>query len=71
MKAIIGALAIVILMIGAPLAYAQPPEDYLRGYTQGTIDAKDSCIDTCHQYVLEPGHGFTDLTWDKIWRKNH
>jgi hypothetical protein len=61
MKALIG-VVVVVLMIVAPLAYAET--DFQLGYKHGASDGKASCIDRCHQYILEPGNGFKFHSWD-------
>ena len=68
MKMLLGALAVLVLMIGAPFAFAQSPHskhpqaDYLLGYTHGAMDGKNNpwCLPAseCHWYVLQPGKGF-------------
>ena len=68
LKVIIGAIALGILMIGAPSVYASndfsplphsndPQTAYQAGYAHGVADAKAG-TDRCHWYILEPGHGF-------------
>jgi hypothetical protein len=72
-KIVIGVVAILVLMIGAPSVYTDskcPPEgcdlphakgpqaDYRAGYAHGVADAKAGCTDRCHWYILEPGKGF-------------
>jgi hypothetical protein len=66
LKTIIGALAVLILMIGAQSAFAI--SDYQSGLNHGVSDGKDSCLhpDGCHWYILQPGKGFADHTKEFI-----
>lgn len=59
----------LVLTIGAPSAYASndfsplphakdPQVAYQAGYAHGVADAKASCTDRCHWYILEPCKGF-------------
>ena len=68
-KILFSAVAVVILMIGAPSVYASndfsplphakdPQAAYQAGYAHGVADAKAGCTDRCHWYILEPGKGF-------------
>jgi hypothetical protein len=63
-KIILGAVAVLILMIGAPNVFAK--SDYISGYIHGATDAKDDCADRCHWYILEPGKGFAHHTWEFV-----
>jgi hypothetical protein len=62
MKIVISAVAIVVLMIGAPSAYAI--SDYQLGFKHGVSDGKIksqiNCpgLEPCPYYILEPGKGF-------------
>jgi hypothetical protein len=66
MKAVIATVISILLLMGAPFAFAQSggllskhsQADYQSGLKHGVIDGKDNCIDRCHWYVLELGHGF-------------
>ena len=71
MKAVMAAVISILLLMGTPFAFAQSggllsehsQANYQSGLKHGVIDGKDNCIDRCHWYVLEPGHGFAHLTW--------
>ena len=71
MKVLIGAIALVILMIGAPSVYAQvihskhPQADFRSGYYHGVVDATDLCKQ-CPNYLFQPGNGFINQTNDFI-----
>lgn len=82
MKIVISVVAILVLMIGAQLAFAvadmpqlytapfskQPEADILSGLAHGAQDAKDSCNhpDGCHWWILMRGHGFINQTQEFI-----
>jgi hypothetical protein len=78
MKVIIGAVVMVVLMIGAQSAFAaqlgdapfskHPMADVLSGLAIGAQDAKDSCDhpDGCHMWILMRGHGFINQTQEFI-----
>lgn len=59
-------LMIVLLSIGAPLAYAQtgalvskhPQADYQAGFTHGVQDAQPT---TKHVYIWSPGHAIISI----------
>ena len=51
MKMLLGAVAVIILMIGAPSVFAlsqHQQADYRSGFTHGAIDGKAGCPDICH-----------------------
>jgi hypothetical protein len=81
MKALLGALTVLVLMIGAPLAYAYfPPQintapiaknqtaALISGLELGQDDARDTCNhpDGCHWVILMRGNGFINQTQDFI-----
>ena len=74
MKAVMAAVISILLLMGTPFAFAQSggllsehsQANYQSGLKHGVIDGKDNCIDRCHWYVLEPGHGFAHLTWQFV-----
>ena len=71
MKAVMTAVITILLLMGAPFAFAQsgaPQADYQSGFNHGLIDGKDSCQhpDGCHWYVLQPGKGFAHHTWEFV-----
>ena len=78
MKALVGAVAIVVLMIGAQSVYAaelkdapfskHPMADIISGLAIGAQDAKDGCDhpDGCHWWILMRGNGFINQTQEFI-----
>jgi hypothetical protein len=58
----LGAVVVLVLMIGAPAVFAETP--FQSGFEHGVSDAKASCTDRCHWYILEPGKGFQFHTWE-------
>jgi hypothetical protein len=64
MKAVLTAVISIVLLMGAPFAFAQsggllskhPQADYQSGYRHGLTDGKNSCIhpgadqDKCYEY---------------------
>ncbi len=66
MKMLLNVVAIVLLMIGVPSAFAEtenphshhPQAAYKSGYQHGLADLKAGCPDRCHWYILEPGDSF-------------
>jgi hypothetical protein len=66
MKVIIASVAILILMIGTPSAFAISA--FQSGFEHGVSDGKDNCFhpDGCNWYILQPGKGFKFHTWDFV-----
>ena len=66
MKTLLIAVAVIVLMIGAPSVFAST--EYQSGYKHGVIDGKDSCLhpDGCHWYILQPDKGFAFHTKEFI-----
>jgi hypothetical protein len=61
MKMLLGAVAAIILMIGAPSVFALSQHQqavYRSGFIHGVVDGKAGCPDICHWYILLLGKGF-------------
>jgi hypothetical protein len=71
-KTITIGIIIMVLVMGAPNAYAQsihsghPLTDFKSGYAHGIADASDPCKDPCLAYVWKSPNGFINQTTDFI-----
>ena len=65
-KVLIGAVAVVVLMIGAPNAIS----DYQSGFQFGVSDGMGSCIPPhkcgADEYITHLGNGFQFHSWDFV-----
>jgi hypothetical protein len=64
MKTIVLSVIVLVLIIGAPLAYAETA--FQSGSNHGINDANCTDQSICHDYISEPGHGFSHHTHEFI-----
>ena len=66
MKTLLIAVAVLVLVIAAPNAFAI--SQFQSGFNHGIQDGKESCThsDGCHWYILQPGKGFAFHTWEFV-----